>query len=50
MILEEYISEQFELLNEFRINWPLYVAGGAPVEMSPGDWDEQFQAFKDGHE
>lgn len=48
MTLDEFIVEQWKLLEMFRDHWKKMNKENPdqyPIELSPGNWDEQFMFF-----
>lgn len=53
MTLSEFINEQVEALCRFKLYWSeehQTDSKNFPMEMNPGDWDEQYNAFNELHD
>jgi hypothetical protein len=49
MTLEDFVAEQKRLLDEFKQHWVIKHASpekeNYPLELTPGEWDEQLHLF-----
>jgi len=48
MTIDEYVKEQKEALDKFKVMWGNGVKDAPdyfPVALTPGEWDEQFQIY-----